>query len=126
MASHLAAEFVNKYEKERRPLPAIALTTDTAVITSIANDTAFHYVFSRQIDALGSKGDILIVFTTRKQTDLGQSMHSMNLAKAMQMAEIKEIEIILAPVEGDTTAGRQENQLIWLHKVSKEVELAFI
>jgi D-sedoheptulose 7-phosphate isomerase len=57
-AQHLAAEFVNRFVIERPPLPAIALTTDTSVITSIANDYDFADIFSKQIRAIGQKGDI--------------------------------------------------------------------
>jgi len=57
-AQHIAAEFINKMTVERQALPAIALTTDTSVLTSIANDISFDEVFSRQLAALGSAGDI--------------------------------------------------------------------
>jgi len=57
-AQHLAAEFVNRFVIERPPLPAIALTTDTSVITSIGNDYDFSEIFSKQIRAIGQKGDI--------------------------------------------------------------------
>jgi D-sedoheptulose 7-phosphate isomerase len=63
-AQHIAAEFVNKMTAERRPLPAIALTTDTSVLTSIANDISFYDVFSRQLSALGAAGDIALGITT--------------------------------------------------------------
>ncbi|MEW6441898.1 MAG: D-sedoheptulose 7-phosphate isomerase [bacterium] len=63
-AQHLAAEFVNRYRKERPALPAVALTTDTSVLTSIANDHDFGLVFSRQIEALGNRGDLLLVIST--------------------------------------------------------------
>ncbi|UCC66745.1 MAG: D-sedoheptulose 7-phosphate isomerase [Deltaproteobacteria bacterium] len=57
-AQHIAAEFVNRYLLDRAPLPAIALTTDTSILTSISNDVDFSLVFARQIEALGRKGDI--------------------------------------------------------------------
>jgi D-sedoheptulose 7-phosphate isomerase len=63
-AQHLAAEFVNRYTLERPPLPALALTTDTSVITSIANDYSFDQLFVKQIKALGMKGDVLLVLST--------------------------------------------------------------
>ena len=56
-AQHLAAEFVNRFQKERRSLPAIALTTDTSILTSIANDYDYSLVFVKQIEALGQSGD---------------------------------------------------------------------
>ena len=57
-AQHLAAEFVNRFQRERRPLPAIALTTDTSILTSIANDYDYSLVFVKQIEALGQSGDM--------------------------------------------------------------------
>ena len=63
-AQHLAAEFINKYTLKRPPLPALALTTDTSVITSIGNDYSFDDVFSKQVKALGMEGDILLAIST--------------------------------------------------------------
>lgn len=63
-AQHIAAEFVGRYETERRALPAIALTTDTSALTAISNDYSFERVFSRQVEALASKGDCLIGIST--------------------------------------------------------------
>ncbi|MFC1884365.1 SIS domain-containing protein [Thermodesulfobacteriota bacterium] len=63
-AQHIAAEFINRFLLERPSLPAMALTTDTSVITSIANDYSFNEVFSKQVKALGMDGDILMAITT--------------------------------------------------------------
>jgi D-sedoheptulose 7-phosphate isomerase len=63
-AQHIAAEFVNRYRLERPPLPAIALTTDTSVLTSIGNDYSFEDVFSKQVKALGTEGDVLLAIST--------------------------------------------------------------
>ena len=63
-AQHFAAELVGKYERERRPWPAIALTTDTSAITAVANDFGFDKVFARQLEALGRPGDVAIGITT--------------------------------------------------------------
>ncbi len=63
-AQHIAAEFVGRYETERRGLPAIALTTDTSALTAISNDYGFERVFSRQVEALASAGDVFIGFST--------------------------------------------------------------
>ncbi len=63
-AQHLAAEFVNRFQLERPPLPALALTTDTSIITSVANDYRYEEVFSKQIKALGGRGDILLALST--------------------------------------------------------------
>jgi D-sedoheptulose 7-phosphate isomerase len=63
-AQHIATEFVGRYEAERRGLPAIALTTDTSLLTAVGNDYGFERVFSRQVEALASEGDVLIGITT--------------------------------------------------------------
>ena len=63
-SQHLAAELVVKFKEERKPISAIALSTDTSVLTSIGNDFGFEYIFSRQIEALGSKNDFLITIST--------------------------------------------------------------
>ena len=63
-AQHLAAELVNRFEADRPALPALALTTDTSVLTSIANDSDFRFAFSRQIEALGKPADLVLAITT--------------------------------------------------------------
>lgn len=77
-AQHLAAEFVNRFILERPPLPAIALTTDTSVITSISNDYSFEEIFTKQIKAIGREGDVLLAMTT--------SGNSPNVASAVKTA----------------------------------------
>jgi D-sedoheptulose 7-phosphate isomerase len=78
-AQHLAAEFVNRFVIERPPLPAIALTTDTSVITSIGNDYDFSEIFSKQIRAIGNKGDIAWGIST--------SGTSLNVVKGLEAAK---------------------------------------
>ncbi len=63
-AQHIAAEFVNRFMLERPPLPALALTTDTSIITSIGNDYSFDEIFSKQVKALGMEGDVLLAIST--------------------------------------------------------------
>jgi len=77
-AQHMAAEFVNRVELERPPLPAMALTTDTSVITSIGNDYSFEEIFSKQVKALGIDGDILLAIST--------SGNSQNVVAAVKAA----------------------------------------
>lgn len=125
MASHMAAEFVNKMELDRDPLPAIALT-DIANVTSIANDSDFKWVFQRQIRALGKPGDILIIFTTSYPKGVGPNGHSANLYHAESQAHLQDIDTILAPQMSKTTAEIQEEQLKWLHDVAREVEKEFV
>ena len=78
-ASHIAAEFVNRFLMERPPLPAIALNTDTAVLTSISNDYDYSQVFSKQLSALGHEGDVVIGIST--------SGNSPNVIKAIDVAK---------------------------------------
>jgi D-sedoheptulose 7-phosphate isomerase len=78
-AQHLAAEFVNRYIMDRPPLPAIALTTDPSILTSIANDFSFNEVFAKQLKALGKEGDIAIGIST--------SGKSPNIIKAFEVAK---------------------------------------
>jgi len=89
-AQHIAAEFVNRYEMERPSLPAIALTTDTSVLTSIGNDYSFKEVFSKQIKAMGLEGDVLLAIST--------SGSSENVFKAVKDA--KDLHIYTAAFLG--------------------------
>jgi D-sedoheptulose 7-phosphate isomerase len=89
-AQHLAAEFVNRFIIERPPLPAIALTTDTSVITSIGNDYDFSEIFSKQIRAIGQPGDIAWGIST--------SGNSANVLKGLEMA--KKMELITIAFTG--------------------------
>lgn len=85
-AQHITGELVNKFRFEREPLPAIALTTDTSVISSIGNDSSFSYIFSKQIKALGKPGDVLMVITT-SDISFKENCHSSNLAFALKTAK---------------------------------------
>ncbi|MGB9709974.1 MAG: D-sedoheptulose-7-phosphate isomerase [Thermodesulfovibrio sp.] len=85
-ASHIAAEFVNRFKRERPGLPAIALNTDMAVITAIANDYDYSEVFSKQIKALGTSGDIAIGIST--------SGSSRNVIKAVEVAKKRGLKTI--------------------------------
>lgn len=68
-SQHIAAEFVGRFKKDRKPLRSIALTTDTSVLTCISNDYSFESIFSRQLSALGRKGDVLVVITTSGESE---------------------------------------------------------
>jgi len=85
-AQHIAAEFINKFNFDRRPLPALALTTDTSTITAISNDSGFCHIFERQIEALGKKGDIALAITT---SDIYSDGHSSDLGLALDAAKRK-------------------------------------
>ena len=85
-AQHLAAEFLGRFTKNRAPHNSIALTTDTSTLTCIANDFPYDDIFSRQIDAIGNKNDVLIAIST--------SGNSKNLIKAINIAKKKSIKVI--------------------------------
>lgn len=85
-SQHFAAELLNRFEKERPPLAAIALTTDTSTLTSIANDYRYEDVFAKQIQALGKKGDILLAIST--------SGNSPNVIEAIHVAHAHGVRVI--------------------------------
>ncbi|MBF0318328.1 MAG: SIS domain-containing protein [Nitrospirae bacterium] len=85
-ASHIAAEFINRFKRERPGLPAIALNTDMAVMTSIANDYDFSDVFARQLKSIAATGDIVIAIST--------SGSSKNVLKAVDAAKKKKLTVI--------------------------------
>ena len=89
-AQHIAAELVGRFKRERRPIPAIALTTDTSILTAIGNDYGFDQIFSRQIRALGRKGDVAIAIST--------SGNSANVLLAADAA--REMELITVGLTG--------------------------
>lgn len=85
-AQHFAAELVGRFIKERRALPAIALTTDSSILTSIGNDYSYNMVFARQIEALGQEGDMFIGIST--------SGNSENIVEAVKSASSKKISTV--------------------------------
>jgi len=85
-SQHMAAEFVNRYRMDRAALPAIALTVDTSILTAIGNDSSYEFTFSRQVEALGTPGDILAVIST--------SGGSPNVLKALEVAHLRGIKTI--------------------------------
>lgn len=94
-AQHLAAEFMNRMRVDHHPWPAIALTTDTSVLTSIANDSAYNEIFSRQVDALGHPGDVLLALST--------SGGSSNVLAAIRLARERGMFVIAFTGEGGAT-----------------------
>lgn len=85
-AQHVAAEFINRFRFDRSAMPAMALTTDTSILTAIGNDSSFDFVFSRQVEALAVKGDILVGIST--------SGSSVNVLKALDTARTKGVTTI--------------------------------
>lgn len=129
-AQHFAAELVNKFSRSRRAIPALSLTTDTSCLTSIANDYAFDYVFSRQLEALGMEGDVVLALST--------SGGSQNVIRALQTAREKNLFSIGVTGEGGGAVGTlcdilldvpsndtprvQEVHLFLLHLICQEIE----
>jgi D-sedoheptulose 7-phosphate isomerase len=128
-AQHLAAEFINRFQIERPPLAAIALTTDTSVLTSIGNDYHFDDIFSKQIKALGKKGDIAWGLST--------SGNSPNVVKAVKTAqkigiptigmtgrggELAKCADLVFAVDSDTTARVQETHITLGHILCELLE----
>ena len=128
-AQHIAAEFVNRLSMEHPALPAIALTTDTSVLTSIANDRSFAEVFSRQLEALGQEGDVVWGIST--------SGTSENVLRAFSVAGAKNLTTVFSAGEGGKhadvdflfaaphrySARIQEVHIILAHTVCELVEL---
>ncbi len=85
-SQHMVAEFVNRFRMERAALPAIALTVDTSILTSIGNDSSYEFTFSRQVEALARAGDVLAVIST--------SGGSPNILKALEVARAHEVKTI--------------------------------
>lgn len=131
-AQHIAAEFIGRFKKERKSLPAIALTTDTSVLTAVSNDYSYEIVFARQVEGLGRKGDILIALST--------SGTSKNVIAAVKKAKEIGLTVIgfTGKLEGELgkladfnfSAGSektphiQEMHITALHAVSEAVEEA--
>ncbi len=125
-SQHFSAELLNRFERERAPLAALALSTDTSTLTSIANDYRYEDVFSKQVQALGRKGDVLLAIST--------SGNSPNVIEAIKVAHAKGIRVValtgkqggkIAPlltesdihlcVPAERTARIQEVHLLTIH-----------
>lgn len=130
-AQHIAAEFVNRFMIERPPLPALALTTDTSVITSIGNDYNYDQIFLKQIKALGKEGDIAWGISTS-----GSSPNVLKALKAASSMGIKTIGMtgkdggkmakmvdFHLNVESDSTARVQETHITLSHVICQLVDL---
>jgi D-sedoheptulose 7-phosphate isomerase len=85
-SQHIAAEFIGRFQRERRSLPAIALTTDTSILTALGNDYGFDIVFARQVEGLGNAGDVLVGLST--------SGNSKNVLEAMKAAKAKGLKTV--------------------------------
>lgn len=129
-AQHFVAEFIGRFEKERDSIPAIALTTDTSIITAIGNDYSFDEIFSRQCEAIIQKNDILFAIST--------SGNSQNIIKAVKEAKKRNVKVIsltgktggklkrfsdvCIKIPSTSTARIQEVHRIVLHSICKIIE----
>ncbi len=132
-AQHFSAEFVGRFERERPELGAIALTTDTSILTAIANDYDFTSIFSRQVRALGQSGDVLLAITT--------SGNSANVLAAVEAAHQRDMVVVAMTGRGggkmnqalrdtdvhicvphDRTARVQEVHLLTIHCICDGVD----
>ena len=130
-AQHFAAELINRFQRERRPYAAIALTTDASVLTSIANDYDFSQVFSKQVEALGRKGDVLLAISTS-----GQAANVLRAAEAAKAAGLWTVALcggkggklaeladnVLCVSSSSTTARIQEGHGMIIHALCQLIE----
>ena len=125
-AQHFAAELVNRFEAERPPLAAVALTTDTSTLTSIANDYAYQQVFAKQLRALGRRGDVLLAISTsgnsanviealRAAHEIGVRVIALTGKGGGKMAPLLAREDVHICVPHQNTARIQEVHLLVLH-----------
>jgi len=129
-SQHIAAELVGRFKKNRKPLKAISLTTDTSILTAVGNDFGFETVFSRQLEALGAKGDLLICSSTS-----GNSKNILNVIKTAKKKSIKTITLlgnnggkckkisdIPIVVESSNTARIQEAHILIGHIICEIID----
>lgn len=118
-SQHIAAEIVGRYKKERRGLPAIALTTDTSILTSVGNDYGYDYIFARQIEALCRKEDLVIGITT--------SGNSKNVVNAIEEAKrVGATTVGLTGGSGGKLAGLCDYNLIMPSSDTPRIQEAHI
>ncbi len=129
-SQHFAAELIGRYKKDRKSIPAIALTTDTSIITSIGNDYGYNEVFSKQVEGLGIKGDILIGISTSGNSD--NIINAINIAKSKGIETIsflgkdgglmKQISDISIIVPSNNTPRIQESHILLIHILCEIIE----
>ena len=130
-SQHFAAEFVNAFSRDldRRALPAIALSTDTSILTSIANDFQFDNVFSRQVEAYGQSGDVLIALTTSGSSrnclnalKTGHSRGLKTITFTKEGSQISRLAQISIEVPSENTQHIQECHMLAYHVITELVE----
>ncbi|MBS3112357.1 SIS domain-containing protein [Candidatus Woesearchaeota archaeon] len=116
-AQHISAELVNSFYKKRKALPALALTTDTSIITAWGNDVNFDRIFERQVEAYGVEGDVLLIITT--------SGNSKNLLYAISQAKKQKVKTIsLLGKGGGLTKGMSDHEIIVPHMDTARIQEA--
>ena len=136
-AQHFAAELVGRFERERPELPAVALTTDTSLLTAVANDYSFEQVFAKQVRALGARGDVLLAISTSGNS--GNVIAAIEAARGRQMRVVAmtgkgggRIGELLAPedvhlcVPHSRTARIQEVHLLMIHCVCDAIDATLL
>ena len=131
-SQHIAAEFVGRFKKERKSYPAIALTTDTSILTAVGNDYGYECVFSRQVEGLGEEGDVLIGISTS-----GSSPNVLRAVESAKRIGMKTIALSgagggkltgkvdeLLTIETNNTPDVQAGHIIVLHTICEVVENA--
>ena len=129
-AQHMAAEFVNYFNFPRPGLPAISLSTDTSIMTSVSNDTSYDLVYSRQIEALANKGDIFWCYTTSgKSKNIIEAVRVANQMGVVvcaftgsHVADLQEFCTYIINVPSKSTPRIQESHLVLGHSVAEIVE----
>ncbi len=129
-AQHIATELTVRFVKDRAPLPALALTTDTSTLTAIGNDFGFEHLFSRQIDALGQAGDIAIgISTSGKSPNIIRGLEAARTKKIVTVGfsgrdggKMREVCDILLIVPADETARIQEMHITLSHMLCGALE----
>ena len=132
---HFAAELVGRFERERLPLPAMALTTDTSIMTAVANDYSFQEVFSKQVQAFGQSGDILLAISTSGNSTSVVNAINAALERDMRIVAFTgkgggEIKKLLSEadvhicVPHDRTARIQEVHLLTIHCICDGIDAA--
>ena len=118
-AQHFSAELIGRFEKERKALPAIALTTDTSIITALSNDYSYDTVFSRQVEALGEEGDIFVGIST--------SGNSRNILAANEAAQKKGLKTIgLLGRDGGLLSSQMDISVVISHKNTARIQESHI
>ena len=132
-SQHIAAEFVGRFKINRPGLAAIALTTDTSILTAVANDFGYDTIFARQVEALGQAGDILVALSTSGMSS--SVLHAVSMAEkkglftvgftGIRGGELKKISDICFVAQHEETSHIQEVHMVALHAISEVVEKVF-